>query len=300
MQALRETLSCTYGKSRTVFRTALGPLYFGLADLLLQRAAATSGTAQATYDLQQARRTIEQFKAAELHDYWGDLCTGASQSEAVSLEAVSNTAVVVYPIALADRLELLVGLPGALKRFQVPVPASKLKQVSRGFRRAVQEGRQAYKRLARSLYDWLIRPFEAELETVAIQTLVFVPDGVLRTIPLAALYDGQQFLIQKYALAMTPSLQLTDPQPLKRRTLRILTAGVVQSPHTDFAALPYVEQELQALERLLPGRVQRLPEFRLSTLDAAIRKRPFNVVHIASHARFTGGAAYSFLLDADG
>ncbi len=300
LQGLRETLPCAYGQSHTEFRTALGPLYFGLADLRLRRAAATPETDQARMDLQQARRVVEQFKVAELHDYWGDVCVGVSRAEPVSLEAVSKTAIVVYPIALPDRLELLVGFPDGLKRFSVAVTADKLEGVSRGFRRAVQEGSRAYKRLARSLYDWLIRPYDAELERLGIRTLVLVPDGVLRTIPLAALHDGQQFLVHKYALAITPGLQLTDPRPLARKTLRVLTAGAAPPPDTEFAALPYIEQELVALEQLLPGRVQRLPALRLSALDAAIRKRPVSLLHIASHARFGRDAEDSFLLTSDG
>lgn len=150
------------------------------------------------------------------------------------------------------------------------------------------------------MYDWLIRPFEAELEAHAIETLVFVPDGSLRTVPFAALYDGQRFLIHKYALAMTPGLQLTDPHPLERDSLRVLTAGTSQSPAPGLSALPYVEPELQALEELLPGRVKRLPELRLDELDAAMRQQPFHLVHIASHARFAPDVANSVLFTADG
>ncbi|PON13630.1 hypothetical protein C2W62_33360 [Candidatus Entotheonella serta] len=250
VQAMRDALPCTYGRDRTVFCTTLGPVYFELADLLLQRAATASGTSAAQVDLQRARRTMEQYKVAELRDYWRDGCVGAAQLAPVSLDVVSREAVVIYPIALPDRLELLVGFAGTLKRFAVPVPADKLERLSRGFRRFVQQGRPAYKRLARTLYDWLIRPFEAELEAHAIETLVFVPDGSLRTVPFAALYDGQRFLIHKYALAMTPGLQLTDPHPLERDSLRVLTAGTSQSPAPGLSALPYVEQELQALGTL--------------------------------------------------
>ncbi len=300
VQSLRDSLPCAYGTHATDFRTTLGPIYFELADLLLQRAAATSDASHATVDLERARHTVEQFKAAELRDYWGDACIDATQMTEVSLETVSATTAIVYPIALPDRLELLVGLPGGLKRFAVPVPADKVARVSRGFRRFVQQGRPAYTRLARTLYDWLIRPFEAELQALDIRTLVFVPDGALRTVPLAALFDGRQFLIQKYAVAMTPGLQLTDPQPLEHRNLRMLAAGASQPSTPGFAALPYIEQELQALERLLPGRVRRLPELGLDELEAAIRSQPFSLVHIASHARFAPDAENSFLLTSDG
>ena len=83
------------------------------------------------------------------------------------------------------------------------------------FRRTVEKRTTLeYLDHSQQLYDWLIRPLESELIRHKIQTLVFVPDGALRTIPFSALHDGKSFLIQQYAVAMTPGLYLTDPRPL--------------------------------------------------------------------------------------
>src|SRR5207237_5085563 len=79
---------------------------------------------------------------------------------------------------------------------------------------------------ARQLYDWLIRPIAAELERQRIDTLVIVPDGALRTIPLAALHDGDKFLVERYALATTPGLALTDPRALGRQQVKRLVNGL--------------------------------------------------------------------------
>ncbi len=128
---------------------------------------------------------------------------------------------------------------------------------------------------------------------------MFVPDGALRTIPLAALHDGRRFLIRKYALAITPGLELTDPRPLARATLQMLAAGVAEPTSSDFAALPHVKHELEAIKRLFRGRVQTLPEFRRAELEAAMRQRQFSIVHIASHGRFARDVEDSFILTAD-
>ena len=72
----------------------------------------------------------------------------------------------------------------------------------------------------------LIRPFTEALEQAQVKTLVFVQDGILRSVPMAALYDGSQFLIQKYAIATTPSLTWTDPKPLNHKDFRALALGV--------------------------------------------------------------------------
>jgi CHAT domain-containing protein len=63
--------------------------------------------------------------------------------------------------------------------------------------------------------------------------------------------------------------------------------------------LPHVTRELEAFQRLFPGRVQLLPQFRRAELEAALHKRQFHIVHIASHGRFAPHVADSFLLTAD-
>jgi CHAT domain-containing protein len=304
LQGLRAELPQAYGRVHTDFRTTLGPLYFELVDLLLQRAAAVADPAQVSADLYRVQDTVEQFKQAELQEYLGDACVAAARPRHVALAEVarvaSQTAVIVYPILLPDRTELLVGLPTGLTRFPVAVGADTLISVATAFREALQGGSERlYRRYAQQLYTWLIRPFEQALTGPPPQTLVFVPDGVLRTIPLAALHDGQQFLVEKYALAVTPGLQLTDPQPLARATLQVLAAGVSAPASPGFASLPHVTRELEAIQRFFPGRVQVLPEFRRTELESALHKRQFGIVHIASHGRFAHHVADSFLLTAD-
>ena len=110
---------------------------------------------------------------------------------------------------------MLLSLPDGLKRLTVPVAAERLTQEVRVFRRKLEKGTtREYLPHAQKFYDWLIRPLEPDLASSTINTLVFVPDGPLRTVPMAALHDGQQFLISKYAMATTPGLDLTDPRPL--------------------------------------------------------------------------------------
>jgi CHAT domain-containing protein len=304
VQALREELPQAYGRVRTDFRTTLGPLYFELVDLLLQRAAMAPDATQANTDLRQAQDTVEQFKQAELQEYLGDACVTAARPRTASLEKTAKeaaqTAIIVYPILLPERTELLVELPTGLKRFPVDVGVQQMASVATAFRGALQGGSEAlYRRYAHQLYTWLIQPFEQDLAATSVRTIVFVPDGVLRMIPFAALHDGQEFLIRKYALAVTPGLWLTDPQPLTRATLQVLAAGVGAPTGPGFSSLPHVTPELAALQRLFPGRVQLLPEFRRVALAAALHQRQFGIVHIASHGHFAPDVADSFLVTAD-
>jgi CHAT domain-containing protein len=300
VQSIRTAFPLRYGGPPTTFRETLGPLYLERVDLLLRRAAALEAQGQdASQDLQAARETVEWFKAAELRDYFRDECVDAAPTRTISIDQLSRTAVIVYPIPLPDRLELLVSLPEGLKRYQVPVEAQEFEGVAQSFRVALQERfHQLQKDQAAKLYTWLIRPLEADLRASHTQTLVVVPDGALRTIPLAALHDGQDFLISKYAVAVTPSLELTNPLPLMRDNLRLLALGI-SAPIAGFEALPGVAGEIKALQHHYEGFVLLNQDFTVAGVETAVRKEQFSIIHIASHAQFARDVKQSFLLAFD-
>jgi CHAT domain-containing protein len=157
---------------------------------------------------------------------------------------------------------------------------------------------QRYMRHAQTLYDWLVRPLAPDLAAVSIKTLVFVPDGVLRTIPMAALHDGEQFLIRKYALATTPGLDLTDPKPLRRDKIQMLTAGLTEAVQ-GFSALPYVSTELATIQNLYGGTQLLNQDFLVSSIEEELKQGDFSIVHIASHGQFASEVEQSFILAFD-
>jgi CHAT domain-containing protein len=278
------------------FRETIGPVYFELVDLLLQRAALLREREQYEPYLAETREVVERFKVAELQDYFRDECVEAARSRVTRLDVVSQTAIVVYPIILPDRLELLVSLPAGLERFTVPVDANTLTQEVRHFRRKlVKRTTREYLPHAQQLYDWLIRPLEPVLAPLTIEALVFVPDGPLRTIPLAALHDGQAFLIRKYALATTPGLDLTDPRPLKREKTKALVVGLTESVQ-GFPALPNVAVELQAIKDFYGGEVILNEQFSVSNVEEKLQQAQFTIVHIASHGQFDRDLEKTFIL----
>src|SRR5262249_24475156 len=162
-------------------------------------------------------------KAAELRDYFRDQCVDALQAELRPIDIIDPTTAVIYPIVFTNRTELLVSLSTGMIRHSVPITSAVLTEEVRAFRRTVEKRTTLeYVSHSQQIYDWLIRPPESELIRHKIQTLVFVPDGALRTIPFSALHDGKSFLIQQYAIAMTPGLDLTDPRPLDLAKIRTL------------------------------------------------------------------------------
>ncbi len=299
LQAIRPELSVGYG-SQTSFRETVGPVYFELVDLLLQRATAARSRDEIAPYLIEARETVELFKMAELRDYFRDDCVDTALSKVTKLDVISQTAVVVYPILLPDRTELLVSLPSGLKLVSVPVGIDRLTQEVRQFRRRLEKRTtREYLPHAQQLYDWLMRPLEADLNAAGIDTLVFVPDGPLRTIPMAALHDGKQFLISKYAMAITPGLNLTDPRPIKREGAKVLAVGVTEAIQ-GFPPLPSVAAELEALRGLFPSTTLVDREFLIATFEEKLKTERFTILHVASHGEFSSEPGKTFLLAFDG
>ncbi len=139
---------------------------------------------------------------------------------------------------------------------------------------------------------------EADLAAGRITTLVFVPDGPLRTIPMAPLHDGTQFLIERYALATTPGLTLTDSRPLNRKRVQMFSVGLTEGVQ-GFPPLPYVAKELSAVQSIYGGKQLVNGEFRAIQVERGLKEQPFNIIHIASHGRVDSDGTKSFILTFD-
>jgi CHAT domain-containing protein len=302
VQSIRQDVSAAVAEDQpdASFRETVGAVYFELADLLLQGSDEKADTQHREAVLREARDTVELFKVAELQDYFQDDCVQAARSHATGLELVSKTAAVIYPIMLPDRLEILVSLPSGMLRKTVPVGAEALTEEIRAFRNFLEKrSTRQYLSHAKTLYGWLIEPIEPLWADAGIDTLVIVPDGALRTIPLAALHDGTQFLIKKYAVATTPGIMLTDPRPLDRKSIKLLSVGITEAVQ-DFPALPHVSRELETIHRLYGGTSLLNKQFMMSRVEEELKTHPYSVMHIASHGQFQSDSNETFLLAYDG
>lgn len=301
LQSIRADLPVVSTAGQSSFREVLGPLYFELADLLLQRAAATTDKERKQGLLREARNTIELSKAAELQDYFQDSCVAAQQSRLGQATGIGAGVAVIYPILLPDRLELLADFADGMRQVTAPVPSAQVIETVRNFRSKLEKRTtREYLPFAQQLYDWLIRPLEAEFAAHGVHTLVFVPDGALRTIPMTALHDGKQFLVAHYAVATTPSLALTDIKAIPAAKFpRALLNGLTQAVQ-GFSDLPNVEAELQAVGRLYRGKTLKDREYVVNNVEHELDQTPYSVVHIASHGQFESDVKQTFLLAYDG
>lgn len=303
LEETRQDTLARYGSRARFFRDRVAPVYLDLVDALLEASTVSAGAAKAK--LLQARATAERFKAAELRNYLSDDCVAGVEAKTRDLDGVATDAAVVYPILLADRLELLVTLPSGLQRFTVDVDADTVEREANLFRLLLQSRapRRELDASGQRLYDWLVAPYANLLRSSAIETLVFVPDGALRTIPMAALHDSGGYLIERYSVVVAPGLTLTDPRPLKLENARVLLAGVSRpggGNEEAFAPLAHVPAELAAIKALHGGEILLDETFTVDRFNAALQNAEPTMVHIASHGQFTGETESSYVLTHDG
>ncbi len=186
-----------------------------------------------------------------------------------------------------------------MRHYATSLPSEQVERTVRQLRvELIKSFGQRFLPLSQQVYDWLIRPAEADLQASQIKTLVFVLDGSLRNIPMAALHDGNQYLMEKYDIALTPGLELLEPQPLARNQLKVLTAGLSEA-RQGFPALPQVEAELNQIQSQIPGEVLLNQQFTKTSIQNTIDAVPFSVIHLATHGQFSSKAEDTFILTWD-
>ncbi len=219
----RQDIACQ-GSGASFFEKKLSPIYLGLADLLLRQAAAETDEASEQMLLREARDTVEKIRVSELQDYMRDPCIVAKTE---NIETLSPGTAVLYPIVLPDRLELLMSIGRRLYRKTSSVDKEHLADAARSLSYRFRGG-LSFQFEASKIYKWLVQPVIPMMEENNIDTLVFVPDGPLRLIPIGALGDGGRYLVERFAIVFAPGLTMLDPKPLPRKRLLCLLAGLSQ------------------------------------------------------------------------
>jgi CHAT domain-containing protein len=295
LESLRSDLVAINSNVKYSFRNSVEPVYRQLIGLLLD---SENNSKPSQNNLAQALKIFKSLQAAELINFFRAACLDA---KIVQLERVDPMAAVIYPIILADRLEVILSLPQQpLRHYVTTLPQSQVENTLEQLRQTlVTRTSQEFLPISQQVYNWLIEPAQSELHSSGVKTLVFVLDGSLRNIPMAALHDGKQYLVQKYGVALTPSLELLNPHPLKRGQLKALIAGVSEAVG-DFPALTNVKIEVAKIKSEVPSIEILNQQFTSKALQNDIKSFSFPVVHIASHGQFSSNANQTFILAWDG
>lgn len=304
LKSLRFDIASTNPELQFSFRDSVEPVYREYIALLLRSPKPSQA------NLQKSIAIIEELKVAELDNLFRNACV---QADNVDISQFDQNTAVIYPLVLPERLELILKLPNQDQLYYYSQPGiseleidQAVSQLQRSLTKRSISPRQLQQEEAQ-FYNWLIKPFAPQLETTIareasqIKNLVFVLDGALRNIPMSALYDGQNYLIARYGVAISPGVKLVIPKNLERDQLKVLLAGTVNSPSfeaQDLAPLNNVEVELAGIaETIKNTKTLEGDDFLQANIQEEINNDSFNIVHIATHGKFSSNFRDTYILD---
>jgi CHAT domain-containing protein len=317
LQFLRRELATGSPDAQLSFLEEIETVYREYVDLLLWEEKP-----EQTY-LSQARTVITSLQAVELENFLRLACpeNNLQKIDDVLDKKAKDTAF-VYPIVLEDRIEVILKLPGVpdLQSFFQPITQDEVEKLVAQLQLDLEEEYtfEAVRKKGNKLYNLLIKDVDEYINVKNyknIKTLVFALDTNLRNIPLAALvvnYDNAsgkvEYLIDKYAIALAPRLDIPYPEALQNRKINILAAGITEpeslSDKQRFSQLKYVKQELDELGKLanrsgVSVDLLREKEFTTQKLQDEIKTTAFQILHLATHGQFSSSPENTFILAYD-
>ncbi|WP_181016299.1 tetratricopeptide repeat protein [Pseudanabaena sp. BC1403] len=211
-------------------------------------------------------------------------------------------AVLLYPLILEDRLELILLTAKTTPiRRTINIKREKLNQEIADFLAGLRDsGSEDVKKPAQQMYTWLIKPFETELAELKIDTIIYAPDGQLRYIPLAALHDGKQWLIEKYRVNNITAASLMDFNKPPIATPKIFAGAFGNVNKQGFSGLPATLTEVKKIADRFPN-TTTLVETAFTKELTTTNSNSYTILHLATHGQLsTGDPKDSFIIFGDG
>ncbi|HIK13204.1 MAG TPA: CHAT domain-containing protein [Oscillatoriaceae cyanobacterium M33_DOE_052] len=219
---------------------------------------------------------------------------GAIQDKIGAVSSLTNTkSAILYAFARPEQLDIILvpqkGLPihRSIPEAKRQVLLATLQKLSGEITNPRGRYNNSYLTVSQQLYQWIIAPLEDEIEKLGLDTILFSMDAGLRSLPIAALHDGQQFLVEKYSLALIPSVNLTDTSYSPLKDAEILAMGA--SEFEGQTPLPAVPVEINNITQNWQGSSFLNENFTLDNLKKQRASSQFRIVHLATHAEFVPG-----------
>ncbi len=326
LKSVRGDLIAASSDVQFSFKKSVEPVYRELVDLLLQPSPGETALTQEKQEsfqqnqdkatnlkqakLRKAREVLEALQVAELQNYFQQACEDVKLEldQVVDRgEQQGEKAAVIYPIILEDRLEVILKLPNQ-ELYQYPpirLSRNEIQKILDEFQNNLRDEYKfrAVRESGQQVYDWLIQPIRDRLESSGVQTLIFIQDGPLRMIPMSALYDGNQFLVENYTVVLVLGLEVRDPTPLNRSNMKVLAASLTEPPKgfEQYGKLPNVNPELDEIKQagVSVSSIQD-ENFTKEAFNRKLNQDSFQVVHLATHGQFGADPNSTYILAADG
>ena len=297
LQSLQQDLVSVNTDLDFSFSQQIEPFFRQLVELLLHDVDSLDDH-EKQIRLEESRIAIEDLQQKELENFFPLACLDVRQQ---SIAEIDPYAAAIYPIAFSNSLEVILSVRDRpLQHYRTELNEDSQQEI---FQEVCQYLNPVCKSSdilpsVQKLYDWLILPAENVLQENEITTLVFILDGFLRSLPMAVLHDGNQYLIEKYNIALTPGLQLIPPKTSNKSQLSLLTGGLTQA-RQGFPSLPGVIREIEQISQMIPANVLLDEDFTNNTVREQLDKNSFSIVHLASHGQFSSHEEDTFVLTWD-
>ncbi|MGD1714254.1 CHAT domain-containing protein [Dapis sp. BLCC M172] len=224
---------------------------------------------------------------------------------------LQNT-VVLYPLLLEDRLELILITANSPPFHRtVSVSQKEFNKTILRLRAQLTNRNQSNQRVIQAglkLYNWLIKPIESHLKLSQAKTIIYAPDSQLRYIPLAGLHDGKKWLAERFLINNITAASLMELEPRGKFEPIILAGGLTKGSYNfqvgkrqfEFESLPFAGVEVEEIDKIFPETNKLLGNaFTKKAVESKIDS--YNIIHFATHSAFVSGhPEESFILFGDG
>ncbi|NEP58104.1 MAG: CHAT domain-containing protein [Symploca sp. SIO2G7] len=314
LESVREDLLTINSDVQFSFRDNVEPVYRELVELLLRPEKKSElgknieeKPKPKSENLKKAIKNIDTLRLAELENFFRCNLVKPEQIDQIS---DSKTAV-IYPVLLKNKLAIIFQLLGqdqSLTYEETNYTENNLtKDNVENFLNQLRENlsesdtNPEVLQQSRTLYQWLIQPIEKILsKNNQVETLVFVPDALLRDIPIAALYNGQEYLVQRYAIATAPSLKIFLPKASGQR-LSFLIGGVGLGQNINSKEFPEINKELnkelnQTLKNFTASKPLVDENFTLKNIQQQLKSGKFSAIHWKTHGEFSSDPENTYIV----
>ncbi|MBD2068940.1 CHAT domain-containing protein [Leptolyngbya sp. FACHB-671] len=310
LQSIRSDLLSVNSDVQFSFRDNVEPVYRQFIELLL---ISESGQLPSQSQLQQAVQFVDALQLAELENYLGCILANVRRVN----ELQDSKAAILYPILLqktlqqkpqqdnTERIMLIAQFPeqpNQLVYREISIPKGTAERTIQALRADLEIPSRTPEVLegAKTLYDWIIKPLEPELEQTSADTLVFVLDGALRNVPMSVLYDGEQYLIEKgYGVTIAPRLQVFTPNT-SSDSLRVSIGGIgipqtINGTH--FPPIVKLQEEFDRIGRSVEIGTPLMNEaFTTENIRQQLQGSDFTAIHWKTHGTFSSDPTETYVV----
>ena len=221
-----------------------------------------------------------------------------------TLKDLGPGSVALYTLLVKDKYRVILFTPNVRIAGEFPIKAADLNRKVMALRLALQDPKSDPLPPAQELYRILIDPIAKDLKGANAKTLMWSLDGTLRYVPIAALHDGEKYLVERYRneiFTVSSFLSLGIPPVPSWRGLGF----GVSTFQEGFDPLPAVVDELNGIFRneddpkatggTLPGKIILNDQFTKDAMIATLQLRQYKLVHVASHFKLIARRWNGFL-----